>query len=478
VVAFSFAVSASASADAVVARLASVPAAGPVLAGGMAEWASSLLGGRLALRAASPGRPVRTLQIFTPPPNSQTVLAAQLSASSQLVGLRLEALPVTSQNTAGPVLIYAGAPGEALAPILQPCIQGATAVVPDGIDVSGQSVAYQACSDVSTTGLSETLSDLSTTPATTSMLLPNAVEHLRIAGPFFAYERSSAPAFTPYLVVGKVASRVDALSVPLAGLPGAGSLGDVELAPDGTVAFSYVSGDGMQVAWASPASPAVHTLNIGRGMFFGTRFLPSGLLLVDAQPASAHAAAARAAGGLADGKLETVALTGSLPHVVASGVNADAVNRHFDFDGTNVVFVTSSCDSASIRIQPLNGPAQRFSAPMHCALRFARSPRRTGRSITFTVSCAGASDDCTVATATATAIDPTTRRRITVASSVFDSRAPADVAMATTLHGLKLLRSHPRVRVTISAHVAGDAYTDVGSGGGTENEPRTATVTL
>jgi hypothetical protein len=326
--------------------------------------------------------------------------------------------------------------------------------------------------------LSEALSDLSTTPPTTSMLLPSAVEDLRIAGPFFAYAGSSPPSFTAELVLGDLASRVDAFRVPLARLLGADAPADVELAADGTVAFSYVLGDGMRVAWASPASPTVHTLNIGRGMFLGMRFLPSDRLLVEVQPASVHDVAARAAGGLADGKLEIVDLAGSLPHVAVSGVNADAVDRHFDSDGTNVVFVTGSCDSESIRIQPLNAPAQRFPPPKHCALHFARAPRRTGRSITFTVSCAGANDNCSVATPTATAIDPAIRRRITVANSVFDYGAPADVTMATTRRGLKLLRSHPRIHVKISARITGDAYDDSGPGGGTDNEPRTTIVTL
>lgn len=436
----------------VVARLGSVPVAGPVLAGPRVLWGEQV-GARVALKTADTPADVQTVRVFAPAPHpnvpAQTALTLSLAASTSyaLVGVENDFLPdrpeyAQEQHVPQP---FGGAPSGPLSAVGPQC-QAARFLSP--VSVSGTVVAYFAgCQQI-------VVRDLADASVSSPTLPPDSYAP-RVAGRYLAYLQgppggNSPGRYSAITVFDRVAGRQ---VYRFAAGTIRHEINDISVGKDGSIAVAYrvtlaPKPEKMGVSVASVQRPVLRQLLPVSG-HYGIRVAAGRVVLVGQQGPST--------GVVSHGQLLVSDLEGHVQRLAAPVDDQTLFGRRFDWDGQNVTWVTRTCDQALINVAPLSGVRSERHDLRHCPLRLSSPPRVRHRQVQLHIACLGLTPVCIADHTRVLAIGPIAAKRgVLIAKSDPGGSEGRYTTARLTTAGKRLLAHHHRVRVRISTRLGDD----------------------
>lgn len=470
----------------VLARIAHVPLAGPVLAGGLAEWADGRPDGGFSLDASAPGLRARVLQQFDPQ-DPLHALGPDMAGSADRVALEVPSFFLSrgegDMSGVTSFQSFSGKPAAVTAPLTPRCDGRNPGLLLRAVSVSSDEVAYQFPNCTTTPAVT----NFAASPPSTSSFPDDAARRnavvlgARVAGPYAAFfeELPVAPGATTGqddLVVYDVRSQTDVYRIAVGSLPGQPPQGGaavfpVDLKVDGSVAFVYGISTSARVGWASRAQPYAHVVPLPRAGHWAVRWAGTNLLLLRAPQDQ---------GRLANGTLELSDLRGHIRKVVARGVYDQHLIERFDTDGRRVAYITRDCRGARIVAQSLSAPTRNNPVIRRCHLALTQRPSLIHHGpnrvdLRLRVSCLGLVGRCAVGSGRATLTGPAGRQGLLAARGVGDlAFHPLDLHLNRTAR--RLLAHDHRLRLHVTVNVGDPSSPD--SADTAAEEARSADLTI
>jgi hypothetical protein len=241
---------------------------------------------------------------------------------------------------------------------------------PQPLDVDRTRVVYYDCAHGSLD-----VTDLKTGQTTQ---VPGGFRGLRVAGRYLAWVPGGGPfggGNTIEVYDWKAKQRVYTIPMSVTN----GTVGDLDLAPDGTVVWPIGTGNpGERLAWASPRSPRPHTIPVAQRDAYGVRFVGGRIAFERGQEN----------GNIPRGEVGVTDLAGHV-RLLATGADVGVFERQFDFDGKHVAWYAFACTGVRMHVQSIHARVIHESMT-RCPLRFKRPPRvHQGRVVDLAVNCYG-----------------------------------------------------------------------------------------